>query len=78
MPISIVTKIPPGSLPGMMSLASAPTTSPISAVQRRLSINTPSVVSYGGCDETGAAISAAPTWQFDCEAIVTPAANPAH
>src|SRR5208283_2395408 len=42
MPISMVIQIPPGSLPGIMSLASAPTTNPMSAVQRRLSIHTPS------------------------------------
>ena len=33
-PISIVMKMPPGSLPGMMSLARAPTTRPTISIQR--------------------------------------------
>src|SRR5450755_1421469 len=35
MPINMVTMIPPGSLPGMMSFATAPMTSPINSVQSR-------------------------------------------
>src|SRR6476661_8271926 len=38
-PRPIVIKIPPGSLPGMMNLASAPATSPMTAVQIRFTVS---------------------------------------
>src|SRR5277367_4132470 len=41
MPMSIVIQMPPGSLPGMMNLAIAPTTRPMRAVQSRCSIAVP-------------------------------------
>src|SRR5271170_7212694 len=41
MPISIVIQMPPGSLPGMMNFATAPTTRPMRAVQSRCSIAVP-------------------------------------
>src|ERR1700722_707930 len=48
MPMSIVIQMPPGSFPGMMSLAMAPTTSPMIAVHNKENIRVPPDVVWQG------------------------------